>query len=453
MPPKIALGYYMFTPMLGGAETYLRDLLWGIDRERFEITLYYEPWPDLDAFLDLERCPAIRVRPIRVIEPLGHTRIDRRPGSRQGQPQAPEKASRGGAPAEGASRLRRLYRHVPFRRPLSTFVLTSLRYIFWGTNTGRLAAAFRGEPLDVLHIVNGGYPGAASAQMAALVSKSLGVPACVMTVCSTASPRGFPAFLERRIDRALHDCVKCFVVPAERPGQALVQRRGFRPSKLHKIPWGLSAPAPPQADVAAAARRRLGLPPTAPVAGMIGRFTPLKGQRTFVDAVALLRERIPDLRAVLVGDGPLRPEIERRAASLGIANVTLFTGHYGDVFEALRAFDAFVLPSEIEGLPYVVLEAMSQAKPVVAADVGGIPEAVLSGETGFVVPPRNPLALAEKIADLLANPDLARTMGLAGYRRYEAHFTLPHMLAQHEGLYERLAAPRAWAASAKVTLQ
>jgi glycosyltransferase involved in cell wall biosynthesis len=120
---------------------------------------------------------------------------------------------------------------------------------------------------------------------------------------------------------------------------------------------------------------------------MIALFEPRKGYHVLLEAAASIAQRVPEACFVLVGDGPIRQEMEKLAKKLGVANRTLFLGSRRDFREIMAAFDVFALPSlEFESLPYVVLEAMSAAKPIVGARVGGIPEEIVHGLTGIVVP-------------------------------------------------------------------
>jgi glycosyltransferase involved in cell wall biosynthesis len=161
------------------------------------------------------------------------------------------------------------------------------------------------------------------------------------------------------------------------------------------------------------ARTRLGLPAEGAVVSYVGKLVPRKGVDTLIEAMGLLarRERpVPLLLAA--GIGELRPDLERRARELGVAAHVRFLGKipHEDVPLAIAAGDVFVLPSLSEGLPTVVCEAMACGRPVVATAVDGTPEIVRDGETGFLVPPRDPEALARALARVLDDPALAGRM-------------------------------------------
>jgi glycosyltransferase involved in cell wall biosynthesis len=168
------------------------------------------------------------------------------------------------------------------------------------------------------------------------------------------------------------------------------------------------------------------------VVGNVARLVEQKGHRDLLAALA----RVPDARLVLVGEGPLRPELERLAASLGIGERVEFLGHRDDVPELLAGFDVFAFPSLFEGLCLAVIEAQAAGVPVVATPVGGIRETVIDGQTGLLVPPHDPAALAAGIARLLADPEEARRLARAA-RAQSARFSLERMVEATLALYER----------------
>ena len=164
----------------------------------------------------------------------------------------------------------------------------------------------------------------------------------------------------------------------------------------------------------------------------VGRFKYPKDFATLVDALARLE---PPARALLVGDGPERMAIEAEVRRLGLAGRVTLAGERGDVPELLAASDVFVLSSRSEGLPMSVLEAMAAGLPVVASSVGGVPELVVEGETGFLVPVGDAAALAAALERLIADQELRRRLGRAGRRRVEAEFDLGRFRTAHVELY------------------
>lgn len=173
--------------------------------------------------------------------------------------------------------------------------------------------------------------------------------------------------------------------------------------------------------------------------GEIARLCDVKGQRELLQAVA----RLPHAHLVLAGrdleqDGAFQDALERESERLGIRERVEF-GFHEDVPALLESLDVVALPSWTEGLPVVLLEAMAHARPVVATPVGGTPELVVDGETGLLVPPRDPEALAAALRRLLEDPDLARRLGEAGRERVAERFTAGQQTRRILELYDELA--------------
>ncbi|MBI2865280.1 MAG: glycosyltransferase family 4 protein [Chloroflexi bacterium] len=171
-----------------------------------------------------------------------------------------------------------------------------------------------------------------------------------------------------------------------------------------------------------------------PIIFTAARLEPQKGLGYLLEAAAL----VPEAFFVLAGDGSEREALEEKAQALGLGGRMVFLGHRADVPELLAASDLFVLPSLYEGLPVSVLEAMASAKPVIAAAIPGNDEAVVDGETGFLVPPRDPAALALAISGLLSDRNLAERMGRAGRVRAKRDFSVETMVGRVAGVYDEL---------------
>ena len=191
----------------------------------------------------------------------------------------------------------------------------------------------------------------------------------------------------------------------------------------------------PQNDVAVR-------PTSGGVVGMIASLSPKKRHDTFLRAARIVRESFPDARFVIVGDGPLRNELETRARDLGISDAVTFAGSTDEVADVLASIDVSVLTSAKEGCSNVILESMAAAVPVVVTDAGGNRELVVDGVTGFMVPVDDPKAVADRIGRLLSDPDLRRTMGEKGADRVRERFTVGRMVADTAGFYMETLAER-----------
>lgn len=180
------------------------------------------------------------------------------------------------------------------------------------------------------------------------------------------------------------------------------------------------------------------------VIGTVGRLQAVKDQvllaRAFVHLLRSEPALAEPLRLVIVGEGPLRGEIERVLADAGVAERAWLAGERSDTPEVMRALDGFVLPSRAEGISNTILEAMASGLPVIATDVGGNGELVQPGRTGTLVPHGDEVAMAEAIADWLRDPVAALGQGLAGRARAEQTFSLDGMVARYVALYDELLA-------------
>jgi len=178
------------------------------------------------------------------------------------------------------------------------------------------------------------------------------------------------------------------------------------------------------------------------VFGTVGRMQPVKNQvllaRAFVRFLAMCPEQKRRARLVVVGEGPLKREVERVLEEGGVRSLAWLPGERSDIADILRALHVFVLPSLAEGISNTILEAMASALPVIAADVGGNGELVAHGTTGVLVPANNTDALACALRDYAVAPVAARAAGRAGRVRAEQRFSLDTMVARYAGLYDRL---------------
>ncbi len=167
----------------------------------------------------------------------------------------------------------------------------------------------------------------------------------------------------------------------------------------------------------------LQIPEDTPVVGTVGRLVPIKGFDILIRAHKILMETIPEARLILVGDGPLREDLESEARALGIEKSVIFTGYRKDVLDIINSFSLFALSSYNEGVPTVVLEAMSLGIPVVSTAVGGVPEVITDEDSGLLVPPGTPERLAEKCIKLLQDKELSERLCDRGQAVIDEKFT------------------------------
>jgi glycosyltransferase involved in cell wall biosynthesis len=194
-----------------------------------------------------------------------------------------------------------------------------------------------------------------------------------------------------------------------------------------------------------ALRADLGLRDDAFVAIIVARIDGLKGHETLLRALGRVRDGDASLQTTLLvaGDGKERPAMEALASELDLGeNWVRFLGFRSDAPDLLAASDLFILPSLAEGLPLSVLEAMAHGLPVIATPVGGVPEVVVPGQTGLLVPTEDPEALASAIAELISDKKQRRAFGAAGYERVLKEFSFEQMVQRYNRLYSDLRSNR-----------
>ncbi len=166
-----------------------------------------------------------------------------------------------------------------------------------------------------------------------------------------------------------------------------------------------------------------------------GRLSPEKGHRFLVEAIGILKPEVTNTHFVFCGDGPCQKDLIKQSEELGISDICHFVGFRRDLNEIFQAMDLMVLPSLTEGLPNVILEAFACKKPVVATQVGGVPEVVENGVNGLLAPSSRPDLLAEAILRLLRESDLRQKMGEAGYQKVKSEFTFESQTQKLEKIY------------------
>jgi glycosyltransferase involved in cell wall biosynthesis len=184
-------------------------------------------------------------------------------------------------------------------------------------------------------------------------------------------------------------------------------------------------------------RESLGIPKDVPVIGAVSNFRMEKGHRYLLEAAVQVRRSFPDVRFVLVGEGPLEGALRQQVRRMELDTNVVFAGVHKDVRRLYRSFDVFVLPSIYEGLSIALIEALSVGTPAVVTRTGGVLEVVSDGVNGVMVPPRDPEALGHAIVSLLKDPALQRRLTEAGKRR-AADFDIRTAVRRTEEVYAEL---------------
>jgi glycosyltransferase involved in cell wall biosynthesis len=215
-----------------------------------------------------------------------------------------------------------------------------------------------------------------------------------------------------RIERSLNKITDVYLAVGAAVAAEAIRRGIASPEKVRTIGVAVTAEPAPRPSDRAEARRLLGIPPGMHVVGTVGRLDFQKAPDDFVTALASIGRN--DVYGVWIGDGPLRARTEKLAARRGLAGRMAFLGERTDVSALLPGLDVFALASRYEGLPCVIVEAMAAERPVVATAVNAVPNIVVAGETGLLVPAGQPEMLGRALRYLIDHPEVAARLGAAG---------------------------------------
>ena len=234
-------------------------------------------------------------------------------------------------------------------------------------------------------------------------------------------PRGA---VRRIADRVLDRVTSAYFGLARAQIDYMVNDLKYSPDKIRIIHNGVDPDGFQWTDDRSAVSD-LGIGESDKVVGIFAMLRPEKDHENFLRAARLVVDRVPTAKFLVVGDGPMRPEIERLVRELDLDDCVVLTGSRSDVPDLLRAIDVFVLSSyTVECFPIALLEAMAAGRPAVCTAVGGVPEMIEEPTTGYLVPPRDPDALADRLVHILSDSELAHQMGQAARARVETLFSL-----------------------------
>jgi glycosyltransferase involved in cell wall biosynthesis len=305
----------------------------------------------------------------------------------------------------------------------------------------QLADLMKRENVDIVH-----SQGARADFFARIAAKLSGVSIVVSTVPMPVEGFDvnpikkliyiiFNRFSERFVDR--------FIVVSDSLEKIMIEKHGIESQRVVKIYNGIEKDEYCIADEEIAYKRsrfrkKSDLGDNVPVIGVIGRLVWQKGFEYFIEAIPDVLRRFPKAMFLIVGEGELKDELKMKSKMLKLEDKIIFTGFRNDIKDVLASVDTFVMPSLMEGLPVVLLEAMAMMKPIVATKIEGIREVLENGLTGLLVSPKDPQVLSEAIVDLLIHKDKARQMGLAARKVVEERFGVDIMVQKVEGVYEEL---------------
>jgi glycosyltransferase involved in cell wall biosynthesis len=227
------------------------------------------------------------------------------------------------------------------------------------------------------------------------------------------------------------------VIPVSRPIQEELLKAGIRRRRILLVENGVDTNRfTPGQEIKL--RQSLGIGKKTLVVGSVGRLSQEKGHRILLEAFKKLQSERDNIRLVIIGDGPLRQELEQMSSDLGLSNAVVFTGQVNDAASYYRVFDIFVLPSFTEGLPLALLEAMSTAKPVVASSVGGIPAIFSKAPIGRLVTPGNPDHLAAALSELISDHPEREKCGIQARHLAFSEYSLRSQAEKYTSAYKQV---------------
>jgi glycosyltransferase involved in cell wall biosynthesis len=297
----------------------------------------------------------------------------------------------------------------------------------------RLIRLLRREKVDILHTHM--YSASRFGRIAGLIA---GVPVMIAT---DHGHDPWKRWWHVAFDRVMLRYTDLRIGVSQDVADAIRAYENPSPEKLAIIPNGVD---PARFEVPETERARvraeLGIAEGVPLVGAVGRLVEEKAFHVLIEAISKLAVTSPGVRLVLVGDGPLRAELERCADDLGVSERVIFAGMRMDVPSVLAALDVFAMSSKSEGLPVVLLEAMAAGKPIAATKVGGIPEVAADHEEALLVAPNNPSELARAIGELMADHTLADRLGKQARAKVVAHYSVAASVGKLEEVYRDLLA-------------
>ena len=318
---------------------------------------------------------------------------------------------------------------LPQDVPVVRFPMRRLNGIIWFKFFFMLCWALYKHRIQIIHL-NSYHPG----NFGRLAAYLMRVPIII------DHWHGFIRFNRKRrlMCRLLERCTDLSFAISGLVRDYVIQECGLDPGKFKVLYNCLDYHRYQNAKPAYQVRGELGLAPDLPVVGLVARLDHwAKGHRELFQAMALLKERYP-MQALIVGGGRREAEMRDLAASLNLTQVVHFLGYREDIPDLLAAMDIFTLPSYGEGVSLAMLEAMAAGLPIIVSRVGGLPEIVQDGETGLLIPPRDPEALAEGLARLLAQPAWARSLGEKARAQVEQNFSFERLARDLNADYDEV---------------
>ena len=405
MPKKIT--FYCEAQIIAGAESYLSNLINHLDESKYDVSIIFGTELTRDVFLKKFPC-SLNSKNIYVLSKsvLSHsfTKIK-----------------------EKNIFIFQVIR--PFLSQAKIFIISIKMMI-------QMTRFLKNKKIDIFHINNGGYPGGDGARISVLAGKLIGIKKILMTVHNLSIPLKKSYIIDKVIDKLVFKNTDSIICVSNAVKKSLEVDRNAPSEKLHVLYNGIPDYKLPKDE--SFYKEFYNLPKDKKLIGMVASFEERKGHKYLIEAFRKLSETRNDVALVFVGDylEGNGIEIVELIKKYKLESNTYFCGFLNRPIEVIFCLEILVLTSiEYESFGLVLVEAMSQRKCIVATNVGGIPEVVVDGVNGFIVPPRDSETLLKSIVTLMDNNDLRIKMGLNGRKRFEEKFNIIEMVNKLERFY------------------
>ena len=320
-------------------------------------------------------------------------------------------------------------------------ICSCLKYLFSFYNVFRLLFFFRKVKPDILHINNGGYPGAYSSISAVFAAKIAQIKKVVFVVNNIVIPYdSIFRYIEKPIDKFVKNNTSVFVTGSKFAGNKLRDLWNLPQQKVINLPNTVMPR--PMVELRESVLKRLGITSNHIILGNIALLEPRKGQRYLIEALAIVREKFDNfknIKLIIEGTGKEREHLRSLVADLMLGENILFLENEKNIFDIINILDVFILPSiEYEDFPNVILEAMSLGKPVIGTDLAGIPEQIENGVNGFIVAPRDVNSLSDAMLVLIKDRKECKQMGNKSLGRFNRLFSYDKVISNYISFYKEL---------------
>lgn len=426
MTNKKTIAFYSNPSSLGGSEVYLKALLGNIDRDKYEVLFFCNPEHPIKEWAREQKIEIVHVYEERKNE-----------GERLKGEERRIKGEGQRVKLEG-QRIKEEKKHLQkkdIKSILKALIPDSFK-LFLGTRKeiDRLAKLFQQYNIDIIHFNDTGCEPPVIAARLAEIKKITGT----LHVLPSYEKKD-TTWVHRLIEYwSLRSMDKIIAVSAATK-KAWLKRTKISSQKIEVIYNGIDIDRFTVSINIDHKKQELGLHHDQIIVGVPARLHPMKGHIFLFEALPKVIEAIPNIKILLIGDGPLREELRKAANILGIYDSLKFLGHREDIEEILHIIDFAVLSSiTLETFGLAAVEAMACSKPVIATDFSGFPEVIEQNKTGLLVPMKDADAMADAIIKLAKDAELRQQMGKAGRIRAEALFTIDKMLSKTFQFFEEL---------------